>query len=400
MTKFHVGKPAPSEDLVDREDEVKYLVSKMRSASINYNIATIGHRRIGKTSILLKVKDILSKNKKFVVVYFDVKKNMGDPKIFLNKLEKEIFDAYADKLGTLEKITAKAGKLSSAVTKITSAITSMKIKSIGSDIRPDGTITPKIEFGDKVADYSTFFLSVFQTPTAFAKHSNLKFVVILDEFQEFEELNRYPGLKNIFSLFRSVIQERGKNVSFIISGSRVHMLESILGSGESPLFVHFERQVISEMNEINSIKLFNKYLKARKLGENDSIAKIAYQLVGGQPFYLMAITEGWNRGEKVAETLNRLLTDPLGTLRLYTEYVLSEDLKVATGGPILKTILSALSDSDNGHSFSELAKKTGIPMNTISRYIPSLLTADLITQAGGAIKIRDKVILEYLKLQT
>ncbi|MGI0060794.1 MAG: hypothetical protein ACREBJ_13620, partial [Nitrosotalea sp.] len=134
-----MGKPAPSEDLVDREDEIKYLVSKMRSVSINYNIATIGYRRIGKTSILLKVRNILSKNKRFVVVYFDVKKNMGDPKIFLNKLEKEIFDAYINKLGALEKITVKAGKLSSAVTKITSAITSMKIKSIGSDIRSDGT---------------------------------------------------------------------------------------------------------------------------------------------------------------------------------------------------------------------------------------------------------------------
>jgi response regulator of citrate/malate metabolism len=113
----------------------------------------------------------------------------------------------------------------------------------------------------------------------------------------------------------------------------------------------------------------------------------------------MAIAEGWIKGEKVAETLDRLLTDPLGTLRLYTEYVLSEDLKAVTGGPILRTILSSLSDSDSGHSISELAKKTGIPMHTISRYIPSLLTADLIAQTEGTIKIRDRVILEYLKLE-
>lgn len=400
MTRFHVGKPAPSVDVIDREHEIKYLVSKMRSKGINYNVATIGHRRIGKTSILLKVRDILSRDKKFVVVYFDVKKNMAEPKIFLNRLEKTVFDAYMEKLSATEKIGARANKMSYTIPKILSAITSKKIKSIGADLSPDGIITPKIEFGSKVSDYSTFFLSVFSTPTAFAEASRLKFVVVLDEFQEIAELKRYPGLKNIFALFRSIIQERGKDVSFIVSGSRVHMLESILGGGESPLFLHFERQVISEMDETNSINLFNKYLKARKMGKTGTgydVAKESYQLVGGQPFYLMALAEGWQVGETASKTLDRLLREPLGTLRLYAQYVLSEDLRAATGGPILRTILSALSDSDGGYTYSELSKKMSVPMSAISRYIPSLVDADLVNSDRGALKVRDKVIHQYLK---
>lgn len=398
MTKFHVGKPAPPEDLVDRESEISYLKTRVISTTLNYNVATIGYRRVGKTSILLKLKHILSKEKKFVVVYFDVKKNMGEPKIFLTRLGKAIFDAYLEKLGTMEQISAKTKKYSSIIPTIISAITSKKIKSIGADISPDGTLSPKIEFGDKVVDYSTFFLSVLQTPTAFAEHSDLKFIIILDEFQDLTDLKRYPGLKNIFDLFRSIIQERG-NVSFIISGSRVHLLESILKKGSSSLFVHFERQVIQEMNENNSIILFNKYLKARKIKPDNNIAKKAYQLVGGQPFYLMAMAEAWKGGEDVSDTFNRLLTDSLGSLKLYAEYVLSEDLGTATGGPILRTILRALSDSDTGYSYSEIAKKISVPMDTLSRYMPSLEDADLVISGYKSFRIRDRVIREYLKLE-
>ena len=399
MTKFHIGKPTPPEDLVDRKSEITYLKTRLISTSLNYNVAVIGYRRIGKTSILLKIKDILSKDKKFVVVYFDVKKNMGEPKIFITRLARAIFDAYLDKLGAMEKISAKTKQYSSIIPKLVSAITSKKIKSIGADISPDGTISPKIEFGDKVADYSSYFLSVLQTPTAFAEQSNLKFVIILDEFQDFADLNRYPGLKNIFDLFRSIIQERG-NVSFVISGSRVHLLESILSSGTSSLFVHFERLAIKEMDEENSILLFNKYLKARKIKPDNSTAKESYQLVGGQPFYLMAMAEAWKKGDSVLEIFNHLLTDPLGSLKLYAEYVLSEDLGDATGGPILKTILRALSDTDTGYSYSEISKKIATPMDTISRYMPSLENADLIHQENRSFRIRDKVIREYLRLET
>lgn len=400
MTKFHVGKPAPPEDLVDRKTEIEYLKSRMMLTSLNYNVAVIGYRRIGKTSILLKIKDIFAKHKKFVVVYFDVKKNMGEPKIFLSRLSKTIFDAYLEKLSTTQKLNAKTSKFASTlIPRLVSAMTSKSIKSIGFDVTPAGTVSPKIDFEPKVLDYSSYFLSVLQTPTALASESKLKFVVILDEFQDLVALNRYPGLKNIFDLFRSVIQDRG-NVSFVVSGSRVHMLEAILGKGgSSSLFVHFERLVVKEMDESDSKILFEKYLKARKMKPSGNTAKEAYELVGGQPFYLMAMAEAWKEGEDATQTFNRILTDPLGSLKLYAEYVLSEDLNAATGGPILRTILRALSDSDKGYSYSEISKKTSIPMDTLSRYMPSLEDADLIVQKQKLFRIRDRVVREYLRLE-
>ncbi len=385
---------------MDRKEEVKYIVTKMKSRGISYNLAVLGYRRIGKTSILLKVKEILSRCGETAVVYFDVKENMAEPKMFLTRLEKAIFDAYLEKMGFSTRIGTKANRATEFFVKIREALTSKKIKSITADISSSGIILPKIEFEDKMADYSTLFLSVFKSATAFAEKSNLKFIIILDEFQDISDLDRYPGLKDIFSLFRSVLQQRGKTVSFIVSGSRVHMLQTILGSGESPLFVHFERYSIQEMDKQNSLEFFNKYLAAKKAKPSSKAAEQAYDLVGGQPFYLMAIAEKWNQGDDVNAVFQSLLTDSLGTLRLYAEYVLSEDLADATGGPILKTILQALSGSSEGHTVSELARKISVSLEKLPRYLKPLVDADLVTKTGGRYAVRDKMLREYLRVQT
>ncbi|MDE1767557.1 MAG: hypothetical protein KGI27_14985, partial [Thaumarchaeota archaeon] len=115
---MQIGKPASPDELVDRNNEVNTIVEKMRS-------------KIGKSSILTKVEDILSKDDKTVVVYFDVQSHLGDPKSFLTSLQTSIFQAYLKKLGRLGKIKAKAGKSLDLVGKIVEALSSKKIKGIG-----------------------------------------------------------------------------------------------------------------------------------------------------------------------------------------------------------------------------------------------------------------------------
>ncbi|MEM3143435.1 MAG: hypothetical protein QXW91_02265, partial [Candidatus Nitrosotenuis sp.] len=300
---------------------------------------------------------------------------------------------------TSAKIRTKTSKSLEIFSHIKDALASKKIKSVSASISTDGIIAPSVEFGEtQVSDYSSLFLSVLQTPTAFADKSSLKFVIILDEFQDLHKLNRYPGLKDIFGLFRSVIQQRGNNVSFVISGSRVHMLENILGSGESSLFVHFQILKVEEMNEENSIKLFNAYLKARNLKSNNAVSKKAFDLVGGQPFYLMALADRWNPKTRIEDEYKHSLTDSLGSLKLYAEYMLSEDLGEVQSGPMSKTILQVLA-SMGECSISELAKAIDTPLTKLPRYIEPLSNADLILKKDGKYYIRDKILRDYLKFQ-
>ena len=399
MTKFKIGSPASPKDLVDRKGEIKDLLSKMKSKSINYNVAVIGYRRIGKTSILIKLKEMLVKEDDYVAVYFDVQKNMAEPKIFFTRLQKAVFDAYIEKLSKAQKVRTKSSQVVGTVlSKLLEAIRSKKITSIGATITPEGAIIPKIDFGDKKPDYTEVFYSVFRTMKAFADKSNIKFIIILDEFQDFADLKRYSGLKEVFNLFRAVVQERGDNVSYIISGSRVHMLNTILDSGKSSLFTHFEKLAIPDMDKKYSVELFTKYLSARKIKVDKKVAEKAFELVTGVPFYLMVLAEAWNPQNDITDTYYEILINPLGALKNYVDYVLSEDLGSVKGGPILRTILRALATSD-GLSYSEIGHKIDVAITKLPFYMINLEKSDLVKQVDKKFIIRDKIVRDYLKIE-
>lgn len=396
---MYVGKPSPPEELVGRQEEVEEVVSKMKS-KIGYNVVLIGYRRIGKSSILTKVEDILSKDKKTVVVNFDVQYNLGEPKTFLKNLQSAIFDAYLQKLGTIQKLKVKTKNIE-FVSKITSILSLKKIKGIGIEISTDTTtgeikILPKLEFGEKENNYRSMFEAVFSTVNALADESNMKFVIILDEFQDLTKLKRYKGLGNIIDLFRGVLQQRSKNVSYIICGSHVHLFETLLSKGESSLFQHFTQIPIGEMKENEAIDLFNKYLKERDRKPDSKLAKEAYDMVGGHPYYLMALAEEWKPNIPMSEIFEKSISSPVGVLRLYANYVISESMSRAQGGPIFNSILTELAKSDTGMSYSEIGEKLGEPATSIVPYMNELVKVDLVKKEKNYY-IRDKVVKKFLR---
>lgn len=394
-----IGRPALPNELIDRQYEVETIVKKIES-KINYNLALIGYRRIGKSSILKKVADILSNDADTIVVYFDVEKRLGDPKIFLTSLQSAIFESYAKKISKFSKMKMKT---SGIVSNITDILSSKKIKGIGIELHPgvtsdDFTIMPKIEFEQKETAYMKMFEMVFRTANAIAEKN--KVVIILDEFQQITHLKRYKGLKNILELFRGVIQERHKNVSFVVCGSHVHMLRSILSDGKSPLFQHFIEIPIGQMDEKNSMALFNEYLIARGLGKDDKVAKDAFDLVGGQPYYLMALAEAWEPKKKMSDVFLNSLISSIGSLRLYAEYVLAEDVAAAQGGPMLKAILRVLAGADTDLGYTKIAKILKAQAHEIVPYVNELIKNDLVVKTKTGYGIRDKIIHEYLRLNS
>ncbi len=400
-----IGEPAPLGELVDRDEDVKELVSYCTNPKINYNIAVIGHRRVGKSSILKKVEDELFK-KGMIVVYFDVKKNLSDPEIFLKRLESEIFNAYIRSLRQGKKLKVKAGKFGAELIQALSGLLSKRIKGVGVEVKTtiDGqmSVMPKLEFGGKKPDYQKMFDAVFSTAKVFAEDSNKKLVMILDEFQDITKLSRYRGLSNILDLFRSIVQERGKNVSYVICGSRVHMLKTFLQQGKSPLFMHFKEFLVGEMKEEYALLLFKKYSSGKGIASSliGKGAKDAFDIVGGHPFYLMSLAESWDGKRKMDDLYRESLSSPTGTLRLYVEYVLAEDIGEAQGGPLLKTILRLLARK-GPMSIGEIAHALEKPATYMVPYINELLKFDLLgKQEDKTYRIRDRVVLDYLKMES
>lgn len=397
-----LGEPALPSELVDREQEVQLLVRDLSNLRVNYNHAVIGYRRIGKSSILKKVEFLL-KEKGIGVVYFDVRRNLAEPETFFASLQETIFNEYMRQLSGPKRIATGVRRVAEKGAHIiTSLISSKKLEGIGVEFSTDPSgelrITPKLDFGKGVPNYAKIFDVVFKSVAALAEKTEKKFVVMLDEFQDLEKLRRYRGLGNIIERFRGALQERGKRVSYVISGSRVHILRAMIRDKSSPLYLHFKEVPIGPMEQEYAKELFKKYVEAKgtNTGKVDQAAAQAYELVGGHPLYLIALAEAWDGKKSVGYAFAELLSSPTGALKLYAEYVITEDISEARGGPILLTIVRVLA-TKGPMSIGTIANAVGKPANYLQEYVDELLKFDVILKDGKDYRLTDPVIAAYLR---
>ena len=86
-------------------------------------------------------------------------------------------------------------------------------------------------------------------------------------------------------------------------------------------------------------------------------------------------------------------------LKLYADYLLSEDLSKVQSGPISRTILQTLALMD-GCSVSEIAKAIDVSLTKLSRYLAPLSDADLVLKKDGKYYVRDRMLQDYLKFES
>ena len=111
----------------------------------------------------------------------------------------------------------------------------------------------------------------------------------------------------------------------------------------------------------------------------------------------MALAEEWNPKKSLSEIFDKSLSSPVGVLRLYANYVISESTSRAQGGPILNSILTELAKSDTGMSYTEIGDKLDEPATSIVPYMNELVKVDLVRKDKKVYFIRDRVVKEFLR---
>ena len=376
-----VGKPP--EDVVDRKEEVGKIVNTMLDTKANVNYALIGHRRIGKSTILGEVRRQL--DGKLVTVYIDLGEYRYSPVDLAEKLTEELTQAYYNALPTTSKI---ASKVKSALTQLgeIKRVRARFIAGIDEHGSPTITIDPYIK--DRDEDYRKALTDVFEYANKISEASGRKVVIIIDEFQHIVEYKKYSDLKNILDVIRAVL-ERRKNVSFIVSGSRIHYLRNILAEGGSPLFGHFIILEIKELAKNYAMELFLKSQPAA--GKQD--AERAFDLVGGHPFYLVMLGHAYKKGESLTDTYQELLTSTTGALYIYVNYIVTEDLGSDYKSTAYWKILVSLSAGEK--TVSDIAKDASLKMTGLPKFLTRLIEYDLVQKTGGKYSITDKIIRDF-----
>lgn len=190
----------------DREHNLESLINNIQS---ELNTTLISIRRIGKTGLIKHLFQHLEENYNYKCLFIDLfaTQNLNE---FANQLANEITKKFPNKESIGKRFINN-------------------IKQLRPLIQFDAlTGEPSISF-DALKQHE--IPKTIQQLLVFLEQQNIPIVIAFDEFQQ---INEYPE-KNTEALLRTIIQEV-KNIRFIFSGSKKHILTEIFGNSKRPFY--------------------------------------------------------------------------------------------------------------------------------------------------------------------
>ncbi|MBI2151917.1 ATP-binding protein, partial [Candidatus Woesearchaeota archaeon] len=214
---FFAGKEITSEHLkdyfFDRKKEVQELKWKLeRTPPLNF--ALFGQRRVGKTSLIEKLKQKLQKNSLPIFIKCEELLPL-DELTFLENLTLHLLKEY----GKLQKIGAVKASLEELFQKT----------KIGLEI---ADITFWLKFGERKITVKEALDKSFELIDKIALQSQKKVVIFLDEFQELFSF----GDQFLWALRAKIASSKA---SFVVSSSW-HRFKEVITNEKKPFFNFFE----------------------------------------------------------------------------------------------------------------------------------------------------------------
>lgn len=206
---FIYGMSVEGKNFTDRELETKRLQLNFENGM---NSILISPRRIGKTSLVKKVKS-LTEGKERIVVFMD---------IYKCRTEYDFYEKFASSI-----IQATSTKMDQMLQMAKEFIMS---------------ITPKISYSPDPGTEYTLSLGItprtntpeeiLNLPERIAQKKGVQIVVCIDEFQQIGEM---PDSLTIQKTIRSVWQHH-RNTSYCLFGSKMHLMSNLFYSRKMPFY--------------------------------------------------------------------------------------------------------------------------------------------------------------------
>lgn len=262
---FRFGKVVSGKYFTDREREYSELVGDLEGGQ---NLIVYSPRKYGKTSLILKVLDGLAR-KGIGVAYID---------LFEVTTLKHFAEKFVGEVLKNQNGSAVVGILKKFLPRMSPKLV------IGDAVK----IEVELSRAEKELD------EVLDLPEHVSAKSGRRMVVVIDEFQE---INNLDGGR-MESLMRSKFQ-RHTMVSYVFMGSKRHLFEPIFAERERPFF-RFGKQF--SLGKIPRDE-FASFIRSRfaDTGKNisDEAIKSVLDMTDGHPYYTQQIChEMWNIAEK------------------------------------------------------------------------------------------------------
>jgi len=392
--QFEISTPVTNANFFNREKDLERLLFNAQNLTkgISNWVALLGHRKVGKSSLLWELRRRLPA--RIHDVYIDCWSLKIDPKSFFTKWIAEIINTFLIK----SRQAPKTGLVQSYSVAAVARLGALQIKALNRAVE-------LLEALNRRAYSHDLFEDIIDLPEKLAQEAGIFFLVIVDEFPELAALMKFKGVKenagDLFALFRTVWQ-RHRRTGYIISGSRIDMLNEMTQNSNSPFFGHFELMPILPFDEKDARQMLKKLFSGAGLAFDRGLPDEIVKFIGTNPFYLQALGSEIYRltrhthaekadGATLKIAAQETLFDAGGRLYFYFDDLLK---KIAGNSALAESTLMVLTEAKR---ITDVASELGIERGAVSTIITGLLKQEIVTKNGaGAYQVVDPAFAHWL----
>ena len=384
---FYFYSPQLHHQFTDRQRELAlltYAVEELRQGR-PHHVAFFGLRKIGKTSLLKEfayrlLTEAQPEGETVLPVYVDFEEICSSPESFVLRYIGHVSYWFQ----------AKGQQIARPFLSLNSLLLN------GPDLMKGSLEALANELARAKPDRGFLLHLAFDFAEELAQKADLRFLVMLDEFQTIHALANFPDAKDIVAVFRAHL-ERHNFCSYIVAGSAISVMERMLAH-TSPLFAQFERLTLALLDRRDTRELVLKLLPPADIKDVPAVSAEIHRLTGGHPFYIEALCGRLRRWHfmpltpaAVKEAFVWEVLSPEGRIYDFCRYIYDVSIQRARGYGALVAILQLLAEEE-GLTIAEVARRQKVTAATARDYLRWLKEVDLIVEQGGGHYYCDPVL--------
>lgn len=371
LLPFVFGKIAEADNFTGRELDCEHLEGNFRG---HVNTIIISPRRWGKTSLVNRVLDKLSKDKGYYIAQVD---------IFKCRTEEQFYNSYVNAI--LKATTTKFDAFAAVARKYLSSF-GPKFSVSDDGQKVDFSVSLDIEEKKYSVD------EILDLPQRIASEKGKTFIVCIDEFQN---VNEYDDSMGFQRLLRAHWQKHG-SVSYCLYGSKRHMLMDIFGNYEMPFYKFGDIMFLEKIPEdVMSTFVVKRFHDTGKTIPEDVSLKLV-RLVSLHPYYVQQLAQqSWLRTKNVCT--DEIVVSAHEGIVAQLSLMFSNLLDSLTPRQI--NFLYAISDGVENFSSVEVLKKYNLGTSAnIKNLRSAVVSRDIVDLLPGKkLEIQDPLFEYWLK---